>query len=224
MFCHQYQRKIQQLENELKQHQHLTALYDQHFIVIKMDAQGQVIEANANAQAILGYGLEEFKRLSFSALQHHQGQAVQEDQEYLKNICQKNLSDSRRIRVYDNQGQHHYLEANFLADGQHLVLMMARDTTQTARQEIEYQAKVEATNKTLAVLEMTPDQDILWVNENFEKISGYQLAAIKGKNYRHFVPQKRQESTEYQQIWQQVQAGKSVQTTEVFLTQSGEEK
>lgn len=85
-----------------------------------------------------------------------------------------------------------------------LRFMTAKDNPQ---ENDELKAKLDALNKSMAVIEFTPDGKILTANNNFLQVMGYQLIDIVGKHHSIFVTQNIKEGMEYKHFWQKLRNG-----------------
>lgn len=61
--------------------------------------------------------------------------------------------------------------------------------------------KLDALNRSQAVIEFKPDGTILTANENFLKTVGYSLAEIQGRHHSLFVDTVERESSDYRAFW-----------------------
>lgn len=85
-----------------------------------------------------------------------------------------------------------------------LRFITAKDNSQ---ENDELKAKLDALNKSMAVIEFTPDGTILTANNNFLQVMGYQLIDIVGKHHSIFVTQNIKEGMEYKHFWQKLRNG-----------------
>ncbi|WP_018997486.1 methyl-accepting chemotaxis protein [Hirschia maritima] len=69
------------------------------------------------------------------------------------------------------------------------------------------QAKVDALNRSQAVIEFEPNGKIITANENFLQTVGYRLGDIKGKHHSLFVYPEDQQSAEYKSFWNELARG-----------------
>lgn len=82
-----------------------------------------------------------------------------------------------------------------------------RLTSETDRDD-ETLAKLDAIDRSQAVIEFDTSGHILTANDNFLKAMGYHLEEIKGKHHSLFVNSTYKDSPEYQQFWQDLRSGK----------------
>jgi methyl-accepting chemotaxis protein len=71
----------------------------------------------------------------------------------------------------------------------------------------DLQGKVDAINRSQAVIEFTLDGTIVHANENFLNALGYSLDEIKGKHHSMFVEPGYSQSSEYRAFWQKLGRG-----------------
>src|ERR1700754_1435200 len=73
----------------------------------------------------------------------------------------------------------------------------------------ESEAKLEAVNRTQAVIEFDPEARILTANKNFLDVMGYTLPEIAGQPHAMFVEPSYRQSDEYRQFWERLGRGES---------------
>ncbi len=84
------------------------------------------------------------------------------------------------------------------------------ETVEIAADELnELNSKLDAVNKTQAVIEFELDGTVITANDNFLAVLGYRLEEIKGQHHRLFVDPEYATSREYQTFWQDLGAGKA---------------
>ncbi|CAO4180792.1 methyl-accepting chemotaxis protein [Methylorubrum populi] len=77
-------------------------------------------------------------------------------------------------------------------------------------QHNDAQAKLDAFNRSLAIIEFDLDGTILSANQNFLSILGYDLDEIRGKHHRMFVDAAHGASADYAAFWDQLRSGRHV--------------
>ncbi|MBV2169489.1 MAG: response regulator [Bdellovibrio sp.] len=73
-----------------------------------------------------------------------------------------------------------------------------------------------------AVVEFDVQGQILWANQNFLNIMGYELSEIVGQHHSIFLPEFHQHELEYQEIWNQLASGRTQVGEYKRLTKSKE--
>ncbi|MAF92627.1 MAG: hypothetical protein CL674_15265 [Bdellovibrionaceae bacterium] len=89
--------------------------------------------------------------------------------------------------------------------------------------QIDYKARVEAMDKSQAVIEFDPQGNILHANQNFLNAVGYELSEIQGKHHRLFVDDTYAASAEYEAFWANLREGNFDSNQYCRYTKSGEE-
>src|SRR5690606_32536045 len=75
-------------------------------------------------------------------------------------------------------------------------------------QPAEAQSKLDAINRSQAVIEFTLEGTILWANENFLSVMGYGLDEIVGKHHSLFVAPDHAASEAYSAFWKSLAQGR----------------
>ena len=75
---------------------------------------------------------------------------------------------------------------------------------------IDAQGKIAAISRAQAIIEFTPEGEILAANENFLSTLGYDIAEIKGHHHRMFVDAAYANSPDYAGFWQRLRNGEFV--------------
>ena len=73
---------------------------------------------------------------------------------------------------------------------------------------IDYRNQLQAISRAQAVIEFSPDGEILAANQNFLDASGYAMSEIKGKSHRMFLAQGAEGTQEYDELWTTLRANK----------------
>ncbi|MEC9281144.1 MAG: PAS domain-containing methyl-accepting chemotaxis protein [Bdellovibrionota bacterium] len=89
--------------------------------------------------------------------------------------------------------------------------------------EIDYKARVEAMDKSQAVIEFDPHGNILSANQNFLSALGYELSEIQGQHHRIFVDKDYAKSAEYEAFWANLREGNFEAKQYCRYTKTGKE-
>lgn len=181
----------------------------QHTAFISFTPEGYVLDANALFLEATGYRLDEIIG------QHHRMFCAQQfagSDEYKRFWQQLNQGHAHRgmFERRKKDGTPVFLQASYFpvlndAGVVTKVVKIAADATQDHRQMLMQEAMFTALNKSLAVIEFTPDGTVLGANQNFLQVMGYQLSQIVGRHHRLFC-----DDAFYQQqpdFWRQLAAG-----------------
>jgi methyl-accepting chemotaxis protein len=80
---------------------------------------------------------------------------------------------------------------------------------QNAR-DVENSAKLERIGMAQAVIEFTPEGNVITANDNFQRAMGYSLSEIKGQHHSTFVSEAFRNSPEYRDFWARLNRGENV--------------
>jgi methyl-accepting chemotaxis protein len=71
----------------------------------------------------------------------------------------------------------------------------------------ELHARLDALNRSQAIIEFNLDGTVITANENFLRVLGYKLSEIEGKHHSMFVEPSLKESAEYREFWDSLRRG-----------------
>jgi methyl-accepting chemotaxis protein len=74
----------------------------------------------------------------------------------------------------------------------------------------EFEAQVDAINKSMAVIEFDLDGTVLTANPNFLGVMGYTLQEVQGKHHSMFVDEDYKASAEYREFWAKLNRGENL--------------
>jgi methyl-accepting chemotaxis protein len=189
---------------------HLDALSrSQAFIEFTLD--GIVVDCNENFLATVGYTKEEVVG------QHHRmfcDSAYASSPEYAAFWQELGTGKFRdgEFQRRTKDGQEIWLQASYnpITDenGQVTgVIKMAANITAGKNAAIAENGKVEAIDRSQAVIEFKLDGTIVTANDNFCAATGYALDEIVGKHHRIFCPEEVAASAEYRDFWSDLNKG-----------------
>lgn len=181
---HLYQSQGRDLAEQKAQ---ITALKT-HIACLECTPSGQIIEVNGPMLSLLGYPREKLLNQPHSQLC---GQQESAEQPGFWNSLAQGRACSGTYRRLRSDGQPLWLEATYVpvpdASGVvEKVVMLASDVSAERRARLDQQALMTALDKSLAVIEFSPQGDIITANSNFLAAVGYSLQQIKGKHHRMF--------------------------------------
>ncbi len=195
--------------------------------IIEFDLDGNVLTANENFLRIFGYTLDEIVG------QHHRlfcEPAYAASPEYA--ALWKDLAQGKHLEAEFKRlgkgGQEIWLQASYNpvmdSDGNIVrVVKFATDVTEAKLEKAEYEGKIEAINRSQAVIEFELDGHIITANENFLRIFGYELDEIVGKHHRIFCQPGYAETGSYAEFWRKLAQGEYISDEFKRLTKDGTE-
>ena len=215
MFFKRHQSALNDLQHTITEQKGLLEAIDRSMAVIEFDLDGVVLTANDNFLKTTGYRADQVigqpHRL-FCTPEFGRSAQYTELWSRLKN----GQFQSGTFERVNSQGQPIWLEANYNpikdASGRVVkVVKYAMDVTTKVQQESEANAKLQAIDRAMAVIEFDLDGGILTANQNFLTRMGYTLAELKGKHHRLFCRADLVNSSAYEDFWRRLNQGELFQ-------------
>ncbi|CAG9244155.1 methyl-accepting chemotaxis protein [Paraburkholderia unamae] len=179
--------------------------------VIEFDLQGNILHANDNFLATLGYTLEEVRG------KHHR---IFCDPDYARTEAYRQFwerlgrgeYDRGEYRRFGRGGREIWINASYNPvigdDGRpYKVIKFATDITAVKQQHAEYEGRLRAIDKAQAVIEFDTGGIVLHANQNFLDTLGYRLEEILGKHHRLFCEEAYAGSPDYREFWAKLNRG-----------------
>jgi methyl-accepting chemotaxis protein len=183
----------------------------QAFIEFRMD--GTIIDANENFCRALGYDLAEIVGKHHSIFVDPAYAATPEYKEFWIRLG-KGEYDQRQYKRIGKGGKEIWIEASYnpvIRNGKPIkVVKIATDITASKLKAAEDEGKINAVSRSQAMIEFTPEGDILTANQNFLDALGYQISDIQGKHHSMFCDLAFARSDEYKQFWSRLRAGEFI--------------
>ena len=119
---------------------------------------------------------------------------------------------SGRCRRVNGQGEPIWLEATYnpIPDRSgriYRIVKIARDITDEVHEEQEMNSLLTAIDRSMAVIEFSPDGHILNANKNFLETVGYRQDELKGAHHRIFCDRAYASSAAYKTFWNDLNRG-----------------
>jgi len=190
------------------------AALDRSLATIEFDLSGKILSANANFCAAMGYALDEIVGQHHSLFVEPTYAASPEYAAFWQKLGRGEF-DAREYLRMGKGGVEVWIQASYnpIRDGRGRVsriVKIATVITEEKRQSAEERGKMEAIGRAQAVIEFTPDGQIITANDNFLGALGYSLNEIQGKHHRMFVDPAEAGSPEYVEFWRKLNAGEFV--------------
>ncbi|HJV44046.1 PAS domain-containing methyl-accepting chemotaxis protein [Caulobacter sp.] len=203
------------------------AALDRSLATIEFDTAGQILSANANFCRAMGYELGEIIG------QRH---SLFVDPDYAASAAYKAFWDKLGRGEFDageylrlgKGGAEVWIQATYnpIVDARGRVsriVKVATVITEEKRKTAEEHGKMDAVGRAQAVIEFTPDGQIITANDNFLAALGYSLPEIQGKQHRMFVEPTYAASPDYAAFWRRLNAGEFVAAEFKRLGKGGRE-
>ncbi|MDM9644111.1 PAS domain-containing methyl-accepting chemotaxis protein [Rhizobium sp. S163] len=178
--------------------------------IIEFDLTGKILTANENFCKAVGYELSEIVG------KHHRmfvdpAEANSKDYADFWARLGEGKFDQRQYRRIAKGGREIWIEATYnpiyRGNKPYKVMKFATDITAAKKQAAEDKGKLEALSRAQAVIEFTPEGNIITANENFLATLGYSLSEIVGKHHAMFCEADYSRSAEYKAFWARLAAG-----------------
>ncbi|PTT27480.1 chemotaxis protein [Pseudomonas sp. HMWF021] len=215
MFFNRHQSALNDLQHTITQQNGLLEAINRSMAVIEFDLDGVVLSANDNFLKTMGYRADQVigqPHRHFCTPEFGRSAQYTELWSRLKN----GQFQSGTFERVNSQGQPIWLEASYNpikdASGRvEKVVKYAMDVTTKVQQESEANAKLQAIDRAMAVIEFNLDGSILTANQNFLTRMGYTLAELKGKHHRLFCRAELVNSSAYEDFWRRLNQGELFQ-------------
>ncbi|MBP5945666.1 MULTISPECIES: methyl-accepting chemotaxis protein [unclassified Pseudomonas] len=215
MFFNRHKSALDDLQQTLTQQNGLLDAINRSMAVIEFDLDAVVLSANDNFLKTMGYRAEQ------AIGQPHRlfctpefGRSAQYSE--LWSRLKRGEFQSGTFERINSKGESVWLEASYnpIKDAAGRVVKVvkyAMDVTAKVQQESEVNAKLEAIDRAMAVIEFNLDGSIITANQNFLTRMGYTLAELKGKHHRLFCTAELVNSSAYQDFWRRLNQGEFFQ-------------
>ena len=203
--------QIERFSCALTQAQAKLAAISRSMAMIEFDRDGIVLDANENFCKTMGYSAEEVRG------KHHR--IFCEESYYRSDVYAKLWRDlaqgeplSGTFMRLTKSGEEVWLEASYMPvfgpDEQvQSVIKVASDISERIHREHENQSLIDAIGRSMAVIEFTPQGQILNANQNFLKTVQYSLGEIVGQHHSMFCDRAEVESPTYKAFWASLNRG-----------------
>lgn len=203
--------EIERFSCALTQAQAKLAAISRSMAMIEFDRDGVVLDANENFCKVMGYSAEEVRG------KHHRifcEESYYRSDDYAKlwrDLGQGEPISGTFMRL-TKTGQEVWLEASYMPvygpDKQvQSVIKVAADISERVHREHENQSLIDAIGRSMAVIEFTPQGQILNANQNFLKTVQYSLGEIVGQHHSMFCHRVEVESPTYKAFWASLNRG-----------------
>ncbi|KQS89533.1 MULTISPECIES: methyl-accepting chemotaxis protein [unclassified Rhizobium] len=178
--------------------------------IIEFDLSGNILNANANFCAAVGYELSEIKGKHHRIFVDPVEAASAEYSAFWARLARGEF-DRRQYRRITKSGREIWIEASYnpvcRSGKPYKVVKFATDITALRQKATEDAGKLSAVSRSQAVIEFTPNGEIITANENFCGALGYSLSEIQGRHHRMFCDPAYVQTEEYRKFWEGLARG-----------------
>jgi len=189
----------------------MLAALDRSQAIIEFKLDGTILAANGNFLETMGYRLDEIQGKHHSIFVEPAYRDSAEYREFwsMLNRGEHQIAQYKRI---GKGGKEVWIEASYnpILDRRGRPYKIVKFATDVSRQKAVFadlQGKVEAINRSQAVIEFDLDGTIITANDIFLDTMGYRLDEIRGKHHSMFVEPAHRDSPDYAQFWERLNRG-----------------
>ncbi|MFT4172747.1 MAG: PAS domain-containing methyl-accepting chemotaxis protein [Rhodocyclaceae bacterium] len=212
MFGKRQREEKELCEARMREQQALLNALNRSTAVIEFDPQGNVLTANDNFLATTEYSLEQIKGQHHRMFCEPDYARSAEYREFWAQLARGEFA-SGQFRRFTHSGRPIWLQATYNpvvdeSTGRVIkVIKFASDITERINTENEMRSKLDAINRSMAVIEFDLDGIILHANDNFLNITGYTIDEVRGKHHRMFCDSGYSNSAQYAEFWRALNRG-----------------
>jgi len=173
--------------------------------VIEFDLDGTILSANENFLSLTGYDADEVigqKHKMFCEPEYAKSEAYREFWAQLR----RGDFAAGEYRRLGRDGKEVWIQATYnpifdLRGNPVKVVKFASDVTQTKMQAVDAHNKIQAIDRSQAVVQFDLDGNVIAANENFLSVMGYSLREILGQHHSMFCSPDHLKSQDYRDFW-----------------------
>ncbi|MNX54248.1 Biofilm dispersion protein BdlA [compost metagenome] len=178
--------------------------------IIEFDLSGKILTANENFCRALGYELSEIVGRHHSMFVEPSVVSSQDYKAFWSKLSAGQF-DQRQYKRIGKGGREVWIEASYnpvFRRGKPVkVVKIATDITDRKLKAAEDAGKIDALSRAQAIIEFSPDGEVLTANENFLAALGYSLAEVQGRHHSIFCEPAYTQSPQYKQFWERLAGG-----------------
>lgn len=197
------------------------------FGLLQCDLEGKILDCNDIFLKSLGYTKAELAGKNITTiLSREDGQS--QDYKHMWEQLAKGELQVKQVKRITKDGRELWFQVNYapVKDAQgnpYKVMVYSVCITAEKIKNADYQGQLAAISKIQGVIEFDLKGNILAVNENFAKATGYSESEIVGSNHSMFVEATYKTSSEYTAFWERLASGKANAGVYKRLAKGGKE-
>ncbi|WP_047250114.1 methyl-accepting chemotaxis protein [Chromobacterium subtsugae] len=211
MFNQKLKSDLSHALSQLESQKSVLDALDRSTAIIEFSPDGIILAANANFEQTMGYAAAEIIGKHHRMFCPPQLAASQEYQAFWQMLREGRFVKDQFRRIAKD-GRTVWLEASYNPIRDHhnqvvKVVKFALDITHEVKAAHEANHIMKAVDRSMAVIEFTPDGAVLAANANFLAATGYSAEEIVGKHHRLFCPADFVNSPAYEELWRKLNQG-----------------
>ncbi|MGY4000868.1 methyl-accepting chemotaxis protein [Aeromonas sanarellii] len=189
MFNHKLKAQLQACQTRLEEEQGVVEAIKAGAATLLFSPEGIILEASTPFLALMGYDAGELTGQPHSRLCPRAWAESDDYRQFWRRLAQGEAQSGTFERV-NRQGETRWLEASYFPVRQQgrvtRVVKIASDVTQRHQKLQRLEALTEALDRSRAMIEFTPNGDIISANANFLNVMGYSMGELAGRHHRIF--------------------------------------
>ena len=189
MFNQKLKAQLQACQTRLDEEQGIIEAIKAGAATVIFSPEGIIQEASTPFLALMGYGAAELIGQPHSQLCPRAWGESGDYRQFWRRLAQGEVQSGTFERV-NRQGETRWLEATYFPVKHQgrvtRVFKIASDVTEQHQRLERLEALTEALDRSRAMIEFTPNGDIIHANANFLSVMGYTLSEIAGRHHRIF--------------------------------------
>ncbi|MEE9711916.1 PAS domain-containing methyl-accepting chemotaxis protein [Aeromonas caviae] len=189
MFNQKLKAQLQACQTRLDEEQGIIEAIKAGAATVIFSPEGIIQEVSTPFLALMGYGAAELIGQPHSQLCPRAWGESGDYRQFWRRLAQGEVQSGTFERV-NRQGETRWLEATYFPVKHQgrvtRVFKIASDVTEQHQRLGRLEALTEALDRSRAMIEFTPNGDILHANANFLSVMGYTLGEIAGRHHRIF--------------------------------------
>ncbi|MGQ8634143.1 methyl-accepting chemotaxis protein, partial [Agrobacterium sp. DKPNP3] len=181
--------------------------------IIEFDLSGKILNANENFCRALGYELSEIVGRHHSMFVEPAVVSSQDYKAFWSKLSAGQF-DQRQYKRIGKGGREVWIEASYnpvFRRGKPVkVVKIATDITDRKLKAAEDAGKIDALSRAQAIIEFSPQGEVLTANDNFLAALGYSLSEVQGRHHSMFCDPAYIQSPQYKQFWDKLAGGNFV--------------
>jgi len=178
--------------------------------IIEFDLSGRILNANENFCRALGYELSEIVGRHHSMFVEPAVVSSQDYKAFWSKLSAGQF-DQRQYKRIGKGGREVWIEASYnpvFRRGKPVkVVKIATDITDRKLKAAEDAGKIDALSRAQAIIEFSPEGEVLTANDNFLAALGYSLSEVQGRHHSMFCDPAYIQSPQYKQFWERLAGG-----------------
>ncbi|MDH6267107.1 methyl-accepting chemotaxis protein [Rhizobium sp. SG_E_25_P2] len=178
--------------------------------MIEFSLDGKILSANENFLKVMGYSAQDIIGKHHRIFVDPSYASSPDYQEFWRKLAAGTFEQKQYKRLAKG-GREVWIEATYnpiLRGGKpYKVVKFATDITASRLKAAEDKGKLDAISRTQAIIEFTPDGEIITANDNFLATMRYTLSDIVGKRHAIFCDRDYAQSRAYSDFWKRLASG-----------------